>query len=135
MIYMVIVRDPFAALSEEFDKMFAQATKPSNNYPPYNIIKLDDDNFVMEFAVAGFTKDEIEVIVHKGVLTAKGEKQEDAEDNNYVYKGIAARKFSRSFTLPEHTDVTGAEVYNGILTVNLKREVPEEQKPKTIKIV
>ena len=132
---MVIVRDPFATLSQEFDKMFAQATKPVNNYPPYNIIKIDEDKFIMEFAVAGFTKDEIEVIVHKGVLTAKGEKQEDAEDTNYVYKGIAARKFSRSFTLPEHTDVTGAEVYNGILTVNLKREVPEEQKPKTIKIV
>lgn len=132
---MVIVRDPFATLSQEFDKMFAQVTKPTNNYPPYNIVKLDEDNFIMEFAVAGFTKDEIEVIVHKGVLTAKGEKKEDAEDINYVYKGIAARKFSRSFTLPEHTDVTGAEVNNGILVVNLKREVPEEQKPKTIKIV
>ena len=132
---MVIIKDPFATLSQEFDKMFAQVTKPVNNYPPYNIIKIDEDKFIMEFAVAGFTKDEIEVIVHKGVLTAKGEKQEDAEDTNYVYKGIATRKFSRSFTLPEHTDVTGAEVYNGILTVNLKREVPEEQKPKTIKIV
>ncbi|CAB4242266.1 IbpA Molecular chaperone (small heat shock protein) [uncultured Caudovirales phage] len=133
---MVIVRDPFATLSQEFDKMFAQVTKPVNNYPPHNLIKFGEDAFLMQFAVAGFTKGDIEITTHKGNLTITGEKKELelSEDAAYIHKGIAARKFIRNFLLPEYTDVTKATVEDGILSIELTRSVPEEQKPKTINI-
>jgi molecular chaperone IbpA len=107
------------------------ATKPS--YPPYNIVKINDDHLVMEFAVAGFKKDEISVTTEKNVLSIKSTK-EDANDKEYLHKGIAARKFTRSFTLPEYFEVDSASVDNGILYIDLIRNIPEEKKPKTIKI-
>jgi molecular chaperone IbpA len=107
------------------------ATKPS--YPPYNVVKVDDDHLVMEFAVAGFKKDEISVTTEKNVLTIKSTK-DDADEKDYLHKGIAARKFTRSFTLPEYFEVDSASVDNGILYIDLVRNIPEEKKPKTIKI-
>ena len=107
------------------------ATKPS--YPPYNVVKVDDDHLVMEFAVAGFKKDEISVTTEKNVLTIKSTK-DDADEKDYLHKGIAARKFTRSFTLPEYFEVESASVDNGILYIDLIRNIPEEKKPKTIKI-
>ena len=123
--------DPFAAL----DKMFADsATKPS--YPPYNIIKLGDNDYVLEFAVAGFKKDNININVEKSVLSIKGEKKdhEFAEGDGYLHKGIAGRKFSRSFALPEYVEVSNAWMEDGILHIGLTKNVPEEQKPKQITI-
>jgi len=127
---------PFAAgiLSDPFLSMgltTLNATKPS--YPPYNIVKINDDHLVMEFAVAGFKKDEISVTTEKNVLTIKSTK-DDADDKEYLHKGIAARKFTRSFNLPEYFEVDGATVDNGILSINLIRNIPEEKKPKVIKI-
>ncbi len=110
------------------------ATTTSNTtYPPYNVIKVNDDHLVMEFAVAGFKKDEISVTTEKNVLTIKSTK-DDAEEKEYLHKGIAARKFTRLFTLPEYFEVDGASVDNGILYIDLVRNVPEDKKPKTIKI-
>jgi molecular chaperone IbpA len=107
------------------------ATKPS--YPPYNVVKVDEDHLIMEFAVAGFKKDEISITTEKNVLTIKSIKDE-TDEKDYLHKGIAARKFTRSFTLPEYFEVDAASVDNGILYIDLIRNIPEEKKPKTIKI-
>lgn len=127
--------DPFKAfttLGQEFDKMF-KATTATTNYPPHNLIKEDDENFVLELAVAGFKKEEIAISVENGILTISAEKQ-DQDEKNYVYKGIAARKFAKSITLPEYFEVGIANYEDGILSVDLFKDVPEEKKAKTITI-
>jgi molecular chaperone IbpA len=133
---MVIYTDPFATLSQEFDKMFAQPNRAT--YPPYNVIHSKDKNeWYLEFALAGFEKDDVTITTDKNVLTVAGETKEDnelPEDIRYVYKGIAGRKFTRSFTLPEYAEVAKAELKHGILTIDLVINVPEEKKPKTITI-
>lgn len=129
---MVIFNDPFASLAQEFEKAFAQPVK-TTNYPPYNVNKISDDHFVMEFALAGFSQKEVDITVDNNVLRLKAERHED-EEANYIYKGIAARKLSRSFALPEYFEVERANMINGILYIDLYRHIPEEKKPKTIKI-
>lgn len=106
-------------------------TKPT--YPPYNVVRVNDDHLVMEFAVAGFKKDDISITTEKNALIIKSTKEE-TDEKDYLHKGIAARKFTRSFTLPEYFEVDGASVDNGILYIDLIRNIPEEKKPKTIKI-
>ena len=132
MIYMVIFNDPFyGTLAQEFEKLFTQPTKAT--YPPYNVVKINDEKIVMEFAVAGFKKDEITVTTEKNILSIVAEKPE-SDDKNYLHKGIAARKFSRSFNLPEYFEVESAGHEDGILYIDLIKNVPEEKKPKSIKI-
>lgn len=103
------------------------------SYPPYNLVEIDEDNYELSLAVAGFKKDEIEITVDNGNLIIKGEKPED-ENQNIVHKGIATRKFTRTFALGEYMEVDRAEMADGILIVYLERNIPEEKKPKTIKI-
>ena len=129
---MVILHDPFASLAQEFEKVFAQPIK-ATNYPPYNVNKISDDHFIMEFALAGFSRKAVDITVDKNVLTIKAERHED-EGANYVYKGIAGRKFSRSFNLPEYFEVERASMLDGILYIDLYRHVPEDKKPKRIEI-
>ncbi len=137
---MVIYTDPFAALSQEFDKMLATPAihKVGSTYPPYNVIHSKDKNeWYLEFALAGFEKDDVTITTDKNVLTVSGETKEDKElpeDIRYIYKGIAGRKFTRSFTLPEYAEVANAELKHGILTIDLVINIPEEKKPKTITI-
>ena len=128
---MVIFNDPFVSLAHEFEKAFTQPVK--TNYPPYNVKKINDDHFVMEFALAGFSRGGVDITVEKNVLTIKAENEED-KDATYVYKGIASRKFSRSFTLPEYFEVEDASMLHGILYIDLRRHIPEEKKPKKIAI-
>lgn len=128
---MVSYLDPFAQLSREFDK-FLGAPLQKTNYPPYNVKKVNEDHFVMEFAVAGFSRKELDISVERGILTLKGEKL-DKEDK-YLYKGIATRKFIRSFSLPEYFEITGASALDGILYIDLHRNMPEDLKPKQIEI-
>ncbi len=128
---MVSYVDPFAQLSREFDKLFG-APMQKTNYPPYNVKKVNDDHFVMEFAVAGFSRGELDLSVERGILTIKGEKL--GKDDEYIYKGIATRKFIRSFSLPEYFEITDASAFDGILYIDLKRNMPEELKPKQIEI-
>lgn len=129
---MVIFNDPFyGTLAQEFEKLFTQPTKAT--YPPYNVVKINDEKIVMEFAVAGFKKDEITVTTEKNILSIVAEKPE-SDDKNYLHKGIAARKFSRSFNLPEYFEVESAGHEDGILYIDLIKNVPEEKKPKSIKI-
>jgi molecular chaperone IbpA len=128
---MITTSYAFGNLAQEFEKAF---NKPvSTTYPPYNVVKVNDEKFVMEFAVAGFKKDEISITTEKNVLSIKAEKPE-TDEKKYLHKGIAARKFSRSFSLPEFFEVESAGFEDGILYIDLIKNIPEEKKPKNITI-
>mgnify|MGYP001196057415 CR=1 FL=1 len=105
-------------------------------YPPYNVIKQDDNHFSIELALAGFSEKDIDVTVHNGVLTIKGEKDDTSTEdgNDYLHKGIGNRSFRRTFNLADHVEVTNATMNNGILSVTLERDVPEELKPRKIPV-
>ena len=123
-----------------FDQMFDELLRQtagtnSTNYPPYNVVKHSEDKFSIELAVAGFKEGDIDLTVEKNQLTVKGEKAIELNENvEYLHRGISARNFQRSWTLADHVEVAGAEVRDGILTIQLERQVPEEQKPKKIAI-
>lgn len=123
----------FDNLFEQLNRTFANS-KSDGNYPPHNVVKLDDTHFVIELAVAGFAESEIDVELKENVLTVKGERAKKEEDVEYLHKGISARNFTRTFPLAEHIEVRGATVQNGILAIALEQVVPEEQKAKKIAI-
>jgi molecular chaperone IbpA len=108
----------------------------AQTYPPYNIEKTGDDAYRISMAVAGFSDDEISIEAHRNVLTVKGERKEgtEGEGSEVLYRGIASRSFERRFQLADHVDVLGAELKNGLLFVDLKRNIPEELKPRKIAI-
>jgi len=114
-----------------FEELFNSA--PASKYPPYDILSTEEDEYEIRFAVAGFKKSDIEVTFANGVLTVKGDKDDESTDA-YFHKGIANRAFTQTFPLAEYVEVTSAELEDGILTVKLKRELPEELQPKKIKI-
>jgi len=106
------------------------------NYPPYNIIKHDDNTFEVQVAVAGFGEGEVEISVKDGNLVISGEKQPEAQivGTEYLHQGISARRFVRTFSLADYVEVIDARSQDGILTVRLERKLPEAMKPKTIAI-
>lgn len=106
----------------------------SAGYPPYNIEALDDERYAITLAVAGFTHDELDIQVEKGVLTVRGQKPDTEDTHRYLYQGIANRAFERRFNLAEFVEVTGASLVNGLLTINLVKEIPEAMKPRRIVI-
>jgi molecular chaperone IbpA len=103
-------------------------------YPPYNIRKIGEDKYVIEVAVAGFGKQDIELELHEGVLTVKGSIASDDTASELLFKGIADRAFTRKFTLADSVEVKNADLINGMLKIWLERFVPEEKKPKKINI-
>ncbi|MBX6366394.1 MAG: Hsp20 family protein [Rhodospirillales bacterium] len=105
------------------------------SYPPYNIEKTGDDTYRLTMAVAGFAKDELEVVAQENALIITGKAKADEEQRHYLHRGIARRAFERRFHLADHIKVTGASLDNGLLHVELAREVPEQLKPRTIEIV
>ena len=109
----------------------------TSSYPPYNIKQLTEDNYKIEMAVAGFSKSDLRVELHNNQLTIEGSKQqsEDSVDDNYIYRGIAGRQFRQTFALADHVKVIGSELKDGILTVELERELPEEKRPRQIEIM
>ena len=123
-----------------FDTMFdellrASSQQTNQNYPPYNVVKHNDNKFVIELAVAGFREGDINVVVEKNVLTIEGEQAVDIDSTlEYLHRGISARSFTRTFTLADHVEVVDAAVTNGILAISLERKVPEELQPKKIAI-
>lgn len=127
-----LFNDPFFIGFEALADRLTSAHTNTSGFPPYNIRKVDEDTFVVELAVAGYNKESLEITEHNGTLEIKGERPEDVEE--YVHKGIAGRKFTRSFVLGEHVHVDNADLKDGMLYVSLKRDLPEEKKPKTIKI-
>ena len=112
----------------------AQTVSSATNYPPYNVIKVDEDNFVVELAVAGFSKTDIDVSTADGKLTVRGELKTEDNDSKFIHRGIAARKFTREWALGEYMEVKAAELKDGMLKIDIVRILPEEKKPKTIKI-
>ncbi len=122
----------FDRMFEELNRTFANSR--TDNYPPHNVVKLDDTHYVIEVAVAGFAETEIDVELKENILTVRGEQDKDQKEIEYLHKGISARNFTRTFTLADNMQVRGATVKNGILAVALEQIVPEEQKPKKIEI-
>ena len=129
--------DPFKNMTVGFDNIFDQLSTLSDfdipNYPPYNIKKIDKENYQLEMALAGFSKDEIDVEVKENTLTISA-RTSDKEEDSFVHQGIARRAFKRRWTLAEHLEVDDAKLKDGILIVEMKLNLPEEKKPKTIKI-
>ena len=126
----------FDNVLDELMRINAQQAN-GTNYPPYNVLKHDEDHFSIELAVAGFRDGDITITVEKNILTIKSERTHSSEDDEpvtYLHQGIGYRNFSRTFTLAEHVEVVGASSENGILTIALERKVPDEQKPKLIAI-
>lgn len=119
-----------------FDSLMRNTAQSNGNYPPYNVVQHSDDKFSIELAVAGFEEYELEINLENNVLTILGEKSEEESDDNvsYLHHGISSRSFKRSFTLAEHIEVVDARIKNGILSVDLERQIPEEKKPKKIAI-
>ena len=125
-----------------FDRFFDDVEKLLNvdvqktvsNFPPHNILKLDDTRYIVELAVAGFSKDEIDISVNAGVLTVKGEKEDKESDVQYLHKGIGTRSFTKTITVADTIEVKGAEFKDGILRIGLENVIPEHKKPRKIEI-
>ena len=122
----------FVGFDTLFDELNEMAARKESNYPAYNIAKDDDEHNRIEVALAGFSSDEISVQTEKGVLTVAASKSEDK--GNYIHQGIAKRAFSKAFRLAEHIKVDDASYVDGILTIFLRREIPEAERPKQIAI-
>lgn len=103
-------------------------------YPPYNIERIDDNAYRISMAVAGFGSDELKLEVKEGLLSVRGEKAEDIKERAFLHRGIATRDFERRFQLADYVEVTGADLKDGMLHIDLKRELPEKMKPRTIAI-
>jgi len=121
-----------------FDRIFnllenAQRARSTNDWPPYDIVKTDDDTYRISIAVAGFTEDDLDVSFQSNLLTVTGKKQESPTDG-YLHRGIAGRPFEHRFELADHVRVSGADLNNGLLSVQLVREIPEALKPRKISI-
>ena len=123
----------FIGFNRELGRLNTAYKTNSQSYPPYDLLKLDDDTYQISLAIAGFSREDIDVSVDNGTLIIKGEIVE-VTDAEVVHKGIAGRKFVRSFALGEYMEVTSAELKDGMLHVHVVRIVPEDKKPKTIKI-
>jgi molecular chaperone IbpA len=132
---------PFYRSTVGFDRLFSLLDQVSGvdtapGYPPYNIERTGENAYRISVAVAGFSEPELSIVAKENTLTIRGEKQNKTEENkgDVLYQGIAARTFERVFQLADHVEVKGAALENGLLHVDLKREVPEAMKPRQIRI-
>ena len=132
---------PFRRSTVGFDRLFdmlENSTMGGNgeNYPPFDLIKLGDNQYRIELAVAGFKPDEIDITAQQNVLIVTGRKNEESDErgSDFIYRGIANRSFERRFALADHIQVRGADLKDGLLSVDLVREIPEAMKPKKINI-
>ncbi len=130
---------PFYRSTVGFDRLFDLldgATKfdTGSTYPPYDIEATGENTYRITMAVAGFGEQDLDIQAHENVLTIKGQKAEAEDEKRYLYHGIAGRSFERRFQLADHVLVTGAKLENGLLHVELKREIPEALKPRKIEI-
>jgi molecular chaperone IbpA len=142
---MIIMRtfdySPFYRATVGFDRVFdlldsVVSQSGSNGYPPYNIEKVGDNAYRIVMAVAGFAEAELNVTQKENELLVTGQSAQSGQDDSkqYLYRGIAGRNFERRFQLADHVKVTGAKLANGLLTVELQREIPEEKKPRAIPV-
>ena len=123
----------FDRLASLIDNTFRTDNASGPSYPPYNIEMLDEKNYAISIAVAGFDQSELDINVEKDVLTIRG-KKEDETEHRYLHRGIANRAFERKFNLADYIEVKNAEMNNGLLVIHLVKEIPEEVKPKSIPI-
>lgn len=129
---------PLFRSSIGFDRMLdalqaANRIETIDNWPPYDILKTGEDDYRIAMAVAGFSQDELTMTQEQNLLIISGQKA-NAEDVQYLHRGIAGRSFQRRFELADHVKVVGADLVNGLLTIDLKREIPEAMKPRRIEI-
>lgn len=127
----------FDRLFDELGRQFANST--TSGYPPYNVVQLNEDEYQVSLAVAGFQMDDLSIVKEKNVLRIEGMIPKDVEAEGdqytrYLHRGIAARNFTREFTIADHVEVVDATLELGMLNIHLKREVPEEYRPKKISI-
>jgi molecular chaperone IbpA len=130
---------PYRRSTVGFDRLFDFLENASraeqDNYPPYDIERLGDDSYRITLAVAGFKREEIEIVAHQNVLTITGRRAEDrSKDGNFLHMGIASRAFERRFELADFVQVTGADLADGLLRIALQREIPEAMKPRKVDI-
>jgi molecular chaperone IbpA len=130
---------PFQRSTIGFDRLFqlldgAQSFDGEATYPPYNIERLSENNYRITMAVAGFTEAELKLEVKDTVLAVRGDKAAEDKDRQYLHRGIAARSFERRFQLADHVEVKSANLKDGLLDIDLHRNVPERLKPRTIPI-
>jgi len=118
------------------DMLSSASRVDSNGYPPYNIASLGDDRYRITMAVAGFSDQELDIQTERNTLTVAGAKQDDesSQEGEFLYRGIATRSFERRFQLADHVEVSAAKLENGLLHIDLKRELPEQMKPRKIEI-
>ena len=122
----------FDTLFEDLERIHQSARSGTDNYPPHNIVRIDEEKFLIELAVAGFKEDGINVEVKDGSLKVTGEMDKDERD--FAFKGISSRKFEKSFRLSEFVVIDGADLKDGILVVYARVELPEEKRPRKIEI-
>lgn len=120
----------------QMKKLHDELTKNIPNYPPYNIRKNDENSYTIEIAVAGFGESEIDITIDGGKLIVKGnvDAATDALEDNFLFKGIATRAFTRAFAIDDHIEVKDAELFNGMLKIALERMIPEEKQPKKVPV-
>ena len=131
-IHAIFPRSSFVGFDHLFNELEFTAKHAQDHYPPHNIIKTSDQDYLIEMAVAGFSKDELSVEVKDRTLTVMGEHVSKGRD--FIHRGISTKKFKRTFRLSEHVKVHGADIQDGILAVELKYEIPEEMRPRKINI-
>lgn len=125
----------FDRLLSTLDEAFNLPEKVITSYPPYNIVKVSDDKYVIELALAGFKRDELDITVEENKLTIRGSTKKDEEGSKtYYHRGIAFRSFSRSFTLADTVVVTSADLVDGLLIIELQNIIPESKKPRKISL-
>ena len=133
---------PFRRSTVGFDRLFDMLENSSlgqgqqENYPPFDLIKKGENDYCIQLAVAGFKPDEIDITAQQNVLLVSGRKSEESEEkgNDFIYRGIANRSFERRFALADHIQVRGADLKDGLLSIELVREIPEAMKPRKIDI-
>ena len=127
----------FDSIFDEFDRMLESSDRYNSNYPPYNISRVGDNDYKIEVALAGYSKDDIELEFKENTLTVRNKPKEkviNSDNNGVIHKGISTRQFERAFTISEDIKVKNAELNNGLLNIDLERIVPEEKKARLIDI-
>ena len=129
---------PFRRSTVGFDRLFDMLetndlAETGENYPPFDLVKCGDDEYRIDIAMAGFSRDELEITAQQNQLIVSGRKSDDT-DETYIHRGIATRAFERRFGLADHVQVSGADMHDGLLSISLKREIPEAMKPRKIEI-
>ena len=131
---LVYPRSGFIGFDHIFDQLENIHKHAKDTYPPHNVVKEDEFKFTLELAVAGFKQEHIDIEVNDGVVTIKGDRPSRRDQSKYVHKGISARNWKKSFRLSEYTEVNGADLQDGILTVELEVVLPKEKQPRKILI-